>query len=280
MHLGFQTIQVFHDAFFYEYPQHYNKIWHYIFKYIGMPAARRSSFIIVPTNYAREKVHFYMGFPKEKLITIYEGPKTLNPSKDTPKPEWLHKLENEKYILHVGVMEKRKNLTMLIRAFKTLIDNGHKHLKLVLVGKGNGRVDSDDTEQIHKTISENKLEQHVILLGYVSDKELGLAYENAFMYVFPSFNEGFGIPVLEAFRFNLPVLVADNSCLPEVGGEAVLTFNPFDETDLSKKMTLVLEDENLRAKLIESGSERLNYFSWRKSSDQLIQLFKKASRTD
>ena len=86
VHLRFKTIQFYHDAFFYEYPEHYNGIWYYIFRYIGIPAARKSDYIIVPTNYSREKVHFYTHFPKEKLITVYEGPKSLKIAGHDNKP--------------------------------------------------------------------------------------------------------------------------------------------------------------------------------------------------
>ena len=110
--------------------------------------------------------------------------------------------------------------------------------------------------QVYRTIQQNNLEKHVILPGYVSDEELGLVYANAFMYIFPSYNEGFGIPILEAFRFGLPVLVADNTCLPEVGGTAVLTFNPFEVDDIYEKMKMVIDDDLLRRKLKKDGLER------------------------
>ena len=185
-------------------------------------------------------------------------------------------IEGQKYILHVGVMEKRKNLPALINAFKQLRESGHTELKLVLVGKGNGKTFSDDTEQIKEAIQKNNLENHVILTGYLPDEEVGIIYRHAFMYVFPSINEGFGIPIMEAFTFNLPVLVADNTCLPEVGGDAVITFDPFNEQDICTKMKQVLDDEQLRIKLIEKGQQRLQQFTWEKAAEKLMVVFKQA----
>ena len=276
-HFGYKTVQVFHDAFFYEYPQHYNPIWHYLFKYLGIPSARRSSFIVVPTEYALQRVKHFTGFPAQKLIRVYEGPKSLTVSSGLKDhPEWFAGLDGEKYILHVGVMEKRKNLPMLINAFKKLIDQGYPDFKLVLVGKGSDKLNSDDSRNVMQAILSNNLEQHVILLGYLTDEELSIAYSKAYMYVFPSYNEGFGIPILEAFKFSLPVLVADNTCLPEVGGNAVVTFNPHDPEDICSKIKLVIENDSLRNELMEKGRERLKFFSWEKASKQLAGIFKQA----
>lgn len=273
-HFGYRTVQVFHDAFFYEYPEHYNRLWMYLFKYLSIPAARRSAYIVVPTQYAMNRVQHFTGFPREKFAAIYEGPKTLPPAKT--QPEWLRKLEGQKFILHVGVMEKRKNLPALVRAFKKLQDDGFQDYRLVLVGQGSGKLHSDDHAGVLKAIRETGLQDKVVLPGYVPDEELSAAYSGASLYVFPSYNEGFGIPILEAFRFSLPVIVADNSCLPEVGGNAVITFDPRSDEDICEKMKMVLSDEKLRHDLIEKGRERLKMFTWDSTCRNLTEIFKRA----
>ena len=280
VHFGYKTVQIFHDAFFFEYPQHYNKLWLYLFKALAIPAARKSSIIVVPTNYALDKIHQHTHFPKQKLVTVYEGPKSLTVAPVTKdKPNWFDKIEGKNYLLHVGVIEKRKNLPMLIRSFKKLVDAGYEDYKLVLVGEGSGKLNSDDTFEVHQTIRECQLGNHVILLGYLPDEELSLVYSNAIMYVFPSYNEGFGIPILEAFKFNLPALVADSSSLPEVGADAVLTFNPHDANDMYLKIKLIVDSDTLRAELIAKGKKRLEYFSWKKAANQLTGIFKQALLT-
>lgn len=275
--LGFKTVEIFHDAFFFEYPGHYNKLWLKLFHNLAMPAARKCSYIITVTDYAKNKVHNYTGIPETKLITIYPGPKTLPQSTTSViKSNFLTEIANQKYILHVGVIEKRKNLPKLIESLKLLVENGYPNLKLVLVGQGNGKKYSDDTQTLLQSIQKNKLEKNVLLTGYLSDEELEIVYRHAFMYVFPSINEGFGIPILEAFSFDLPVLVANNSCLPEVGGDAVLTFDPFNEKDIADKIKLVLTDESAKMELIKKGQQRLQHFSWQKAARQLMEVFERA----
>jgi glycosyltransferase involved in cell wall biosynthesis len=95
------------------------------------------------------------------------------------------------------------------------------------------------------------------------------------MYVFPSLNEGFGIPILEAFNHNLPVLVADNTCLPEIGGEAVVTFNPLNIDDIAAKMQMILDNPELKNSLIKKGQKRLEYFSWEKTAQLLLNEFER-----
>lgn len=276
LHLGYQTVEVFHDAFFYEYPQHYNRIWLKLFKLTAIPAARRSACIVVPSYYARQRIHHYTKIPLEKIVTIYEGPKTLHNRQATAAlPSWLPVHQHFRYILHVGVMEKRKNLPALIRAFKQLRDHGYEQYKLVLVGKGDGKMHSDDTAQIMAAIREHQLENEVITPGYLPDDQLGMVYQHAALYIFPSVNEGFGIPILEAFSYQVPVLVANNTCLPEIGGPAVLTFDPYDTADMVSKMRMVIDNEALRTDLVQKGTERLRQFSWKIAAQELVALFKK-----
>jgi glycosyltransferase involved in cell wall biosynthesis len=103
-------------------------------------------------------------------------------------------------------------------------------------------------------------------------------YENASLYLFPSINEGFGIPILEAFQHDLPVLVANNTCLPEVGADAVVAFNPYEASDLVKKISLVLNDHQLQEDLKKKGRARLQAFNWEKTATQLLAVFEQAIR--
>jgi glycosyltransferase involved in cell wall biosynthesis len=279
-HIGFKSVQVIHDAFFLEYPTHYNKYWLYIYKILSLSAARKSTFIITPTEYAKIKINQYTKIPLDRIIVISEGPKSFNKvQQEVQLTETIKKITEFKYILHVGVFEKRKNLLFLLKAFNLLIQSGHSDYKLVLVGKGTGRSESDDTPNILNIISDLELSKNIILTGYVSDCELAYIYKNANMYVFPSYNEGFGIPILEAFQFGLPVLVADNTCLPEVGGNGVITFNPFNTQELVRKMTTLIEDNKLRQQLIQNGQERLKLYSWEKTAHALLPIFDKTSKT-
>lgn len=273
--LGFKNVQVYHDAFFYEYPEHYNPLWLKFFHLFAIPAAKHSAYIITPTEYAKAKIHQHIGIDLEKIAVVYEGPKNFSKAANATA-NWTP--PNLPYLLHVGVWEKRKNIPNLLKAFKQLIDELEQPLQLVLVGTGNQKKYSDDSEKIIETIQALHLSERVICTGYLLDADVAKAYQHASLYIFPSYNEGFGIPILEAFHFNIPVLVANNSCLPEVGGDAVIPFDPFCVNDIKEKISHVLMNPQLQAMLKEKGSQQLLKYSWTKASIEIIQIFKKAAQ--
>ena len=269
--LNFKTVVVFHDAFFWEYPDHYNKLWLKLLTFIGLPAARKSNAIITTTEYAKKQILRYTTLNKKKIYSIPLAPKSL------PKPAFNQKMIAElqkKYILHIGVLEKRKNLVNLIKAFHLLLEDGFSDYSLILVGNITTKTTIDDSKNIHELIKSLKLEKKIICPGFIPDDELAFYYQNASVYAFVSMNEGFGIPILEAFENDLPVLVADNSCLPEVGGNAVITCNPFDEKDIKDKLKMILENIPLQEDMIRKGKERLALFSWKQTAYKLLEVFK------
>jgi glycosyltransferase involved in cell wall biosynthesis len=285
--LGIKTIPVFHDAFFWEYPQHYNKYWLLFFRNLGLAAAKKAAFVITPTQYASNQLSKYTGIPQSKIIAIGEAPKTIeNHNKENKNKDHQNKVDqistntqdilNTAYILHVGTLEKRKNIPALIRAFKMVKQSGFPNLKLVLVGKASNKKTLDDSAAITDAINQEQLSRDVVLTGYLNDDEVQAIYQKAKLYVFPSINEGFGIPVLEAFKYKVPVVIANNTCLPEVAGLGAKSFNPFEVNDIAQAITLLLNDEALRQSYIEKGNVRLQNFSWEKTGQSLMQLFKKA----
>jgi glycosyltransferase involved in cell wall biosynthesis len=278
IHLGFQTIPVFHDAFFFENPEHYGKLWLWLYHQTAIPAGGRSAFIVVPTAYSQKQINHYTKIPMGQLVVIPEGPKSLEKIEAGQSTTTLEgfKLADKGYILHVGSMYKRKNIPALIHAFKKIKDDGAPNLKLVLAGSPPSKALGNDFDLIQQAIEETKLHNNIVLTGYLSDTELSEIYQHALLYAFPSVNEGFGIPILEAFKYHLPVVVANNTCLPEVGGDAVVTFDPFDIDDIAKQIKLVLDDTELQKQMIAKGHERLKQFSWKIAAAQLVELFKKA----
>jgi glycosyltransferase involved in cell wall biosynthesis len=280
--LGIKTIPVFHDAFFWEYPQHYNKYWLLFFRNLGLAAAKKAAFVVTPTQYASNQLSKYTGIPQSKIIAIGEAPKTIkNQNKDYQNNQnqfsaTTQDILNTDYILHVGTLEKRKNIPALIHAFKMVKQSGFPNLKLVLVGKASNKVTLDDSAAIADAINQEQLSRDVVLTGYLNDDEVQVIYQKAKLYVFPSINEGFGIPVLEAFKYNVPVVIANNTCLPEVAGIGAKSFDPFEVTDIAQTITLLLNDEALRQSYIEKGNAQLQNFSWEKTAQSLMQLFKKA----
>lgn len=277
IHLGYKTIPVFHDAFFFENPEHYGKLWLWLYHQTAIPAGKRAAYIVVPTEYSKNQINRYTHIPLKQMMVIPEGPKSLDKISVDDSSQLLNrfKITSGNYLLHVGAMYKRKNIPALIYAFRQ-VKAAHAGLKLVLAGSPPSKDLGNDWELIQNAITETALQNDVILTGYLSDAELAGIYQHALLYIFPSINEGFGIPILEAFKYDLPVLVANNTCLPEVGGDAVVTFNPFDSDDIATQIESVLNDAELRVQMISKGRERLKLFSWKIAAEQLVGLFRKA----
>ncbi len=271
-----KTIAVLHDAFFWETPEHYNILWLKIFHLIGVPAAKNADLLIAPTLFAKNRILFYEKFNPEKIIVVHEAAKTLPILKD-PALQLISIAPNlvpQKYFLHVGVLEKRKNITKLIEAFSE-IHQTHPDYKLVLVGNKSVKKNLDDEPNLCAIIDRLNLNNAVISLGYLESEDLACIYQCAFAYVFPSLNEGFGLPVLEAFNAGIPLICANNSALPEVAGDAAIYFDPSSTRQISNCMHNLVIDPILVAKLKEKGENRLSLFSWSTAASALQNALEK-----
>jgi glycosyltransferase involved in cell wall biosynthesis len=123
IHLGYKTIPVFHDAFFFETPENYGRLWLWVYKKTAIPAAMRASYIVTPTEYAKKQISHFVNVPPDKLIVIHEGPKNLGQNGTIGHTDQFLKslsITNNNYILHVGAMYKRKNIPFLIDAFSEI----------------------------------------------------------------------------------------------------------------------------------------------------------------
>lgn len=265
---------VFHDALFFDHPEYYNPIWLKLFKAIALPAARKADVIIAPSHFSKDRLLLHEKGFDGKIKVVYQGPKSfLGKESLQPKTQLaFQKLEGKAYILHVGVLEKRKNLVNLIRAIHNLREI--YDVKLLLVGRPNPKIYNNSEAEILDVIRELQMEEHVVFAGYVPDEDLPELYRNALCYVFPSVYEGFGIPILEAFQHGIPVAVSNNSSLPEIGGEAVLTFNPYDINEISSTIGQFLNSELLRSKLTQKGMVQFQKFSWNNSAIEIINIAK------
>jgi glycosyltransferase involved in cell wall biosynthesis len=265
--ISLKTIAVLHDAFFWESPEHYNTIWLKLFHSIGVPAAKKADLIIVPTQYAQKRILDFENFDASKIVVVQEAAKTL-PLVVNPEPQLTNiapSLIGQQYFLHVGVLEKRKNITTLLEAFAQVVKT-NPNFKLVLVGNTPVKNKLNDAPNIISVINRLQLNNSIIQLGYLDAENLASIYQSAFAYVFPSLNEGFGLPVLEAFNAGLPLICANNSALPEVAGDAALYFDPTNANALSFQMQALISNFSLRQDLIQKGKQQLAQFSWAKAA--------------
>ncbi len=181
-------------------------------------------------------------------------------------------LENSEYILTVSTLEPRKNIDSLIKSF-VKAKNNHKlyNTNLVLIGyKG------WDYDKIFREIDNaEEFKKDIIVTGYVEESDLIALYSGALMFVFPSFYEGFGLPVLEAMQCGTPVICSNTSSLPEVGGDAVVYIDPHKEEELYNSILMLANDKNLRDELKEKGLKRAALFSWEKTVKTMSDVFVK-----
>ena len=171
------------------------------------------------------------------------------------------------FVLFVGTLEPRKNVPALIKAFHLL---NRKGLRLVLAGNRGWEM-----EEIDSLVETLKLGERVIFTGYVPEEDLIALYNMAEAFVYPSFYEGFGIPLIEAMVCGAPVITSNTSSMPEVVGDAGLLIDPNRVEDLKSKLEMLLSEPALRSRMKEAGLERARAFSWAKSARETRAVYRK-----
>lgn len=262
---GKKHIAVFHDAFFWEYPQHYNRFWLRLFHLWAVPAAKRADCILVPSHYAKSRLMQFMHLSDDRFTVVYEAPKSFSMTVHSQESFLMGILPSAKYLLHVGVLNKHKNLTSLVKSFKTALSPNDPDWHLVLIGAASKSQFDDDSIAISEAIEALGLTRQVHLLGYVNDDVLAQYYSKASGYIFPSYNEGFGLPLLEAMKFGLPIAAADNTCLPEIGKHAAIYFDPHNVSDIAKSIKKIMaKDQDVMDSLTHQEAVLSNY-TWEKA---------------
>jgi len=231
-------------------------------------AVGRAALVITLSRYTASQLTDHCNVPAERIRVIPAGVdlpvQSLTPGERRRERE---KLVGNGYemILSVGVIQTRKNTLNALRALALLPER----YKLVLAGGGKGY----GSEAVYKFIGAARLASRVTLLGYVAAERLAALYEAASVFLFPSLEEGFGIPVLEAMAHGVPVVTSNTSSLPEVGGRAVLYVDPREPADIAKNVVRAAEDDDLRQRMIQDGLVRAREFTWRRTAEQTCQVY-------
>ncbi len=269
-----RTVFTLHDLIFLQYPEYhlpYNR-WYLTF---AMPRyLQAADIIITPSECSRQDAIKFYKLPETKIRVIYEAASPIfKPATDPAQLNQVRRKFNlpDKYILHVGTIEPRKNLSRLLDAFQPLLSDWPA-LKLVLVGKKGWLYDS-----FFNRLHALGLEECVIFPGYVDEIDLPAFYQLAEMFVFPSLYEGFGLGPLEAMACGTPVISSNRSSLPEVVGDAGILVDPADTTGLSQALHRLLSDPELRAELARRALLQAQKFSWQRAADRLSEVYQALS---
>ena len=235
-----------------------------VYKRVLKDVARKSVYVITPSEYVKKAVAQYAKISPGKIIVTYEAA-----DKISTQTEPMKGLVSEKFIMYVGRPLPHKNLDRLVEAF-AILQQTNPNLKLVLAGK------EDVLYQRLQTKIQKLGLNNIIFTGFVSEGQLRWLYENTAAYVFPSLSEGFGLPGLEAMAHGAPVVSSNATCLPEIYGHAAIYFDPLDIDDMAVKIGEVINDPAIATELVKKGHAQTSKYSWQRMATQTLDIYNKA----
>lgn len=251
---GIPSVVTIHDLIFARYPQFYKAIDRNIYNFKFRKACQLADKIIAVSEMTRQDIIRIYGIPEEKIEVVYQGCNvSFLQSAGTDK---LREVRNkyhlpEHFILNVGSIEQRKNLLLIVKALK----QSSKDIHLVAVGRR-----TPYSETVEQYIRENNMQGQVTFLNNVPFNDLPALYQLASLFIYPSFFEGFGIPILEALNSGTPVIAATGSCLEEAGGPGSIYIDPENANDLSEKINWILTTPSQAEHMRTAGKEYAKRF--------------------
>jgi len=256
-----KTAVYIYDLLWTDYPQYFSLKERFYFD-LAIPGLRKAKAVITISQSEYERIEKNISNRKGKLFQFHLGADHFSAVNDVPYQSCFFE-PLEKFILCVGRLNDRKNIKVVVDALRMINEEVH----LVVVGAKSHQYTSLDSH-----ISDYKLERRIRFLGHISDKELSYLYSKAYVFCFPSFCEGFGLPPLEAMKLGCPVIASNATSMPEICGEAALYFDPNDYRGLADIINEI-SNEN-RCELIKKGYDRVEKFNWSKTSKKLLSVLR------
>jgi len=260
---GVKTVVTLHDLNFYLHPEWFSRAFRLVLRFFALPGIRRAQCVVTISDYVQGQILEHLHLPPSQVRRIYNGVKfqadaATSEESAPPRPP---------YILCVGSLQPHKNLPRLIRAYLQLRAK-QPDLELWVVGRP--QANFSKLPELAGLLQSPGIK----LLGYLSEADLAAAYRHARVFCFPSLEEGFGLPLLEAMQAGTLVVTSDASCLPEIGGPACEYIDPLSETSLAAGLQrmLLLPDEERRLR-IEQGRTWAHAFSWQRAAREYLDLF-------
>lgn len=260
-----KTVVTIHDLGFLHFPELYSKSELAYQKFGLNMAIKHAAHIITPSIYTKKDIVRNFGLNPKKITVIYHGY-----DDHLYKPRLYPKKEDEEpYIFFVGRLEYKKNILGLVQAYEMLRREPKIKHKLVLAG--NPGFGYDEYLEYIKTLKEN-IQEDIIELGYIPDQELASWVKNASIFFFPSYFEGFGIPVIEAMACGVPVVTAKITSIPEIAGSAAILVNPNKPFEMAVALSRLINDPKLYKTFVSKGKVRASLFSWEKSANETLRV--------
>lgn len=275
------------DLSYLRFPELFNKSDLYQLQSWTAYSVKKATKVLTISNSSKDDIIKAYNVAPEKVVTVYPGIKETVSLE--PRVYGMNQLKtkyslSDNFILFVGTLQPRKNISRLIEAFSRIKNSsfaeasadkaGIKALELVIIGKKGWLY-----EDILAAPEKFGVEQRVKFLEGVTDEELEIFYEHALCYVLPSLYEGFGLPVLEAMKQGCPVITSNISSLPEAGGDAALYVDPEDVDDIAEKITTLVSNKSLREELIAKGHKQVKKFSWEKAAKETLDVLQKVGKS-
>jgi glycosyltransferase involved in cell wall biosynthesis len=247
-------------------------------KILQPPHLRFNDIVMTSSHYSKEQIIKVKGIPGEKIQVAYYGVSDefgnrIDSKSLVKTKKKLHLPEN--FILNVGRIKMTKNITGIVNAFN-MVAKKNPDIHLVFTGSLDTTIKAAEYHKlVHQEIQkmDEAVSKRIIFLNYVPEDDVKALYALATVFLMPSFEEGFGLPVIEAMRAGVPVVTSNISCMPEVAGGAALLCDPDNYKDVACKVEMILKDKALAQKLVSKGNVRAKYFTWEKTAKESIKIY-------
>jgi len=252
-----------HDVSHERHPEWFAKNYYRFYHYMMPRIGKKAHAVITVSEFSKNEIIQTLGITAEKIHVIHSNVPFHNKPSAESILNYTSNAKSDKFIIAVSNMDPRKNFIRLVEAFSKIKD---KTVKLYIIGM---QFKAFNTPDLQKLVNEN-----VVLPGFIDDDTLQEMYKNALFSIYPSLYEGFGLPPLESMTYGCPAVVSNIPALKEISQDAAFYVDPFDINDMTEKMNLMIEDNNLRQNLRLKGLEQIKKYSWDKSAKQVLELVK------
>lgn len=268
------VIVTIHDLVGFRYPEYiYSPFARLYYKLMTHTAVRKAQACITGSHFTRQEITALLKTNPQKVHTVHYGVDTERFIPNHPRQQQIQQKYNitTPSLLYLGTKKQWKNLPMLLNALSHIIQNGES-VSLILAGK-----DAKHQQDISSIIQQLHLQNHVLEAGSIDEADMSALYGAATLFVFPSYYEGFGLPVLEAMASGVPVIASNAASIPELVGDAGVLLDPHNPDEWATAITQLLHDKPTRLALIQRGLARVQQFSWQDCSQNTLQVYQDAA---